>query len=1339
MNLLADILARQDREFIEFAYAELLGRPPDPTGSDHYLRRLRGGAAKLRILGEIATSPEGRARRARIPGLRSAVAMHRMASLPLLGPLFGLVLGVEGDSAAERQVRALEQQFHVAIGTLESAVRGLENAVARVARAAGSPDRAGEIDSRDQAVAPVAAGLSGCAAGGAGLGSPLVPQIPAAQRTIYLYVGHTVKYPLNTGVQRVTRRLAFALAGGSQPVRFVDWDDAQQCLVFISRDEFEHLARWGGFEDDEAAAAPYHALGGQRQPIPHHRSARGDWLLVPEVTHITFSSAPVTSALFADGKKKGLALAFLFYDASPLCRAELADMAARHADYMSLLSLADLVLPISQNAAADLRAFHLMHDHGGAATLPRIRPLLLPGESPLGPGRARPARAMKGEKLILSVGSITRHKNQLALIRAFESLCRSGRAPGWQLVLIGGVDAHIEDELAGVMATAEWTRVIRSASDAVLDEYYGRCGFTVFPSLEEGFGLPIVESLWYGKPCVCADFGAMGEVAAGGGCLAADMRDAAALAQALSHLINAPRELERLAVEAAARRLASWQDYASALRCEFVAALDPCRALGPVYYWVEHTVRCDINSGIQRVVRGLARALLEMGARLIPVVWNADAGRLQGADAQGIAHLARWNGPDVGAWSPWREPTLPGTWLLIPELTSFLSAADCAALDACVSALRLRRAQVFFDAIPCKYPDLHGPQASAAHAAYMERMNRNDLVLAISEFAQEDLTRFLERQGMRAPGLFERMLACPLAGEFMQGGRCMETRACEEGVVRILCVATIEPRKNHLALLAAFESVLASVQGRVELVLAGSGSTSAGLAAHIEERVARLPQVRWIRSPDDVALRGLYEESDFTVCASYEEGFGLPILESLWHARPCVCASFGAMAEVARGGGCLLVDVRDVDALAAAITRLATDAELRQRLANEAVARPIREWRHYALDVASRMVAVGTPVDTPVAGDVPDRARFDARFLNLKPRPRLSICVSTFNRGHWLAVCLHAIARAWPVSRTDVELLVCDNASTDHTPEVVRPFLGRDDLRYLRNAENVGMLGNLRLTAQAARGQYVWIIGDDDVLVEGAIEGVLRAIDEPVAPALIYLNYAHTRAADPGTIGDLGQFVAAATPAVEPGPDQVGRVRDICANSENFFTAIYCLVLRRDHALLAYSQCTDGAPFSTMLTAIPTTRHVLERMMDEPAHWIGTPALVANMNVSWSQHAPVFVLERLPEARDLAERMGGDPARIDRWRRSAYPLMFRFFSLVLEPDYQADWDHLSLRRILARLRGFDGVEPFVASMMSAYRLAHDRGHPAARLPAEEVFVGFGAALGRDTPDRVPAQ
>jgi glycosyltransferase involved in cell wall biosynthesis len=78
-------------------------------------------------------------------------------------------------------------------------------------------------------------------------------------------------------------------------------------------------------------------------------------------------------------------------------------------------------------------------------------------------------------------------------------------------------------------------------------------------------------------------------------------------------------------------------------------------------------------------------------------------------------------------------------------------------------------------------------------------------------------------------------------------------------------------------------------------------------------------------------------------------------MESLWFARPCICASFGVMAENAAGGGCLTVDVNDIARLAGAIMRLEGDLSLRDKLAREAVSRPLRTWRDYAGQIRSML------------------------------------------------------------------------------------------------------------------------------------------------------------------------------------------------------------------------------------------------------------------------------------------------------------------------------------------------------------------------------------------------
>jgi len=170
-------------------------------------------------------------------------------------------------------------------------------------------------------------------------------------------------------------------------------------------------------------------------------------------------------------------------------------------------------------------------------------------------------------------------------------------------------------------------------------------------------------------------------------------------------------------------------------------------------------------------------------------------------------------------------------------------------------------------------------------------------------------------------------------------------------MVTILCVSTLEPRKNHDVLIAAFESASAR-HGGMTLQLAGDRfKNMPELAERVEAAVRRNSSIRWHQRTAAGLLHTLYRSCDLTVYPSFLEGFGLPVMESLWFGKPCICADFGVMAENAAGGGCLTVDVRDAAALAEAILTLATQPELRQRLTCEAMARPLRTWRHYADEI----------------------------------------------------------------------------------------------------------------------------------------------------------------------------------------------------------------------------------------------------------------------------------------------------------------------------------------------------------------------------------------------------
>jgi glycosyltransferase involved in cell wall biosynthesis len=397
---------------------------------------------------------------------------------------------------------------------------------------------------------------------------------------------------------------------------------------------------------------------------------------------------------------------------------------------------------------------------------------------------------------------------------------------------------------------------------------------------------------------------------------------------------------------------------------------------------------------------------------------------------------------------------------------------------------------------------------------------------------------------------------------------------------------------------------------------------------------------------------------------------------------------------------------------------------LHAKLSRQAVTRKLKTWGGYARELIVLLATDRVADPAPSPATLPEGDGIFMQLPVLAPRPSLSICISTYNRAGWLAVNLTNMLRQIPESAREVEVLVCDNASTDATEAVVAPYLERKNFRYVRNPRNVGMLGNLRVTANEARGEHVWILGDDDLIRENAVRRVLEVIAAHRDLPLIYLNYAYTHATDPEGIGDIDAFVNDCPPIVEPGKDMLARVKDIAANNENFFTAIYCLIFRRDHAIKAYAQNTDGRPFSTMRSSIPTTYYVLNHMMHEPAYWVGAPLLVVNFNVSWNQYAPLQILERVPEALDLAERMGASAAGTDRWRANLVPGFPHYFREMFENDPLGNSAFFSPQILVLRMKHLDAFAGVVPELIDIYDRAHQSGHPAAKMPTAILFSAF---------------
>ena len=108
---LTELLGYYGGRFVESAYLTLFMRPSDAGGFQDRLEQLLAGTSKIQILSKMAASKEGVAAGVRLPGLSAAMSRYNLSRTPILGWFVKFFVDVEGDSAAERRGRALEQRL----------------------------------------------------------------------------------------------------------------------------------------------------------------------------------------------------------------------------------------------------------------------------------------------------------------------------------------------------------------------------------------------------------------------------------------------------------------------------------------------------------------------------------------------------------------------------------------------------------------------------------------------------------------------------------------------------------------------------------------------------------------------------------------------------------------------------------------------------------------------------------------------------------------------------------------------------------------------------------------------------------------------------------------------------------------------------------------------------------------------------------------------------------------------------------------------------------------------------------------------------------------------------
>lgn len=158
----------------------------------------------------------------------------------------------------------------------------------------------------------------------------------------------------------------------------------------------------------------------------------------------------------------------------------------------------------------------------------------------------------------------------------------------------------------------------------------------------------------------------------------------------------------------------------------------------------------------------------------------------------------------------------------------------------------------------------------------------------------------------------------------------------------VLCVGSLEPRKNLDRLWRAYGALPSALRERFPLVLVGGhGWKNEALL----DELRSAPGVRVLGKVSRPVLRALYTKAALFVYPSLAEGFGLPVIEAMACGAPVLTSDVTALPEVA-GDAAVLVDPTDVDALARAMSDLLSSSDRRRELASRGPSRAARfDWR----------------------------------------------------------------------------------------------------------------------------------------------------------------------------------------------------------------------------------------------------------------------------------------------------------------------------------------------------------------------------------------------------------
>jgi glycosyltransferase involved in cell wall biosynthesis len=353
----------------------------------------------------------------------------------------------------------------------------------------------------------------------------------------------------------------------------------------------------------------------------------------------------------------------------------------------------------------------------------------------------------------------------------------------------------------------------------------------------------------------------------------------------------------------------------------------------------------DAQTGIQRVVRSLASGLIDKG---VASGWDV---QFVAATRRRAYHRIDW--PQLGEIDDncsrfHKIDGRPGDVFVGLDYSLDTVRRHAGQL----SNIRRNGGKLWFlihDLLPLERPDWFGRNTEIRYKAWLEIMaGMADGFLCNSDQTEAQLRKVLDRDYGLTAGYTTKVL--PMGHSFMENRTSGRSGSLERplGVnAFFLMVGTLEPRKGHADVIAAFDILWKEGMGEALVLVGRMGWQVEELRDRIYSHPMLGRRLFWFDDVDDPELECLYAACCGSIIASHAEGFGLPLIEALGHGRPVLARDLPVFRPHERYGTRYFPADADAATLAESIAYWADEV----RSGRIEVISPGTSWRHSASDL----------------------------------------------------------------------------------------------------------------------------------------------------------------------------------------------------------------------------------------------------------------------------------------------------------------------------------------------------------------------------------------------------